>query len=772
MNEKIRVNSNCEYCGWKFPLELLNKFKETSDSLLCENCGTEILFEINKTNDMVDTANDIQKKRENLNCRYDVIQEDKKSIARVQFDSEFPDLFKGNLKLVISRLLYPHLQAFRNHKKKEITPEILDDLYEKLSPIMDKKVIAIFLYNLHKLSTTEFYKWLKLLQEKIRVDNHFHNDFIIYLHWMIRKVYIIITKYWKKTKLPKFKRIIRDDLKSFERYLNNLPEDFDINNICDSTDNKLNSQFKINQKKPHISTYSLTAYNTVKKQIKRNNSGKYIYQRLIKVSEYDIDRFINQVRLKSSKIQLENSDNESLSFWIGDSTDVIVRGQPGFSKVSEHPTSYGYKYVVYIIKSRLKPYLDLPYIGYHKGGFYERLRTHIRDTLNSNFNDSVSRYIEKSILLALGKELIPIQGFILKMDLRISYNEIDNLKKIYSWLLNNKGSKNRSSNALYSFLIEDVLKKHFQVKDLEYHKKRTNALASESDKTINYKHKIKGNYVNGTIWPNGLNMVRGGSGGSNLDYDLPLLDYVSLVSLGYKHEEICKILSKVYNRAIKSSTMSTLISREFNSFELLQSRVLKPVIEDLIKSNKNFNFRDIATSVRMDPSTLDNKLKFWFDGNGFNNLKAAVNAGFLDWSKISEFNADVQKGLRGFKKSEWNEWLTKASTKTELEDIANHFGITKDWLISKKFCKKLSYPLIGEEIGLIGELRRKLRQKKVIESLSLAEDPKEVMENYFEIRYKSPSQMARFYENLFKTKLSFEDIIRKYSSNPDKYLAK
>ena len=81
--------SNCDYCGWKFPLELLNKFRETKDSLLCENCGTEILFEVIKSNDQFDNINDNYNKREKLSCRYNANQEEKNPIARVQFSPSF-----------------------------------------------------------------------------------------------------------------------------------------------------------------------------------------------------------------------------------------------------------------------------------------------------------------------------------------------------------------------------------------------------------------------------------------------------------------------------------------------------------------------------------------------------------------------------------------------------------------------------------------------------------------------------------------------------------
>ncbi|MFW9882210.1 MAG: hypothetical protein ACFFG0_54805 [Candidatus Thorarchaeota archaeon] len=766
----------CKYCGCKLPSELLNTIN-IGESILCENCGTETINDGNEIAE-VDIRGVNNNQTHGFFLRvYENVRNRKSPIERVYKDSDFPIRFKDNFKIVVSRLIYSHIRTLEPESNKcveklELNQEILDDLYEKVSPIINQRVKDKFLINLHRMRVKEFDKWLKLLQKKIKVNNRFYQDFVIYMRWLIREAFIIIIKLWDESELPIFERVIRDDLKAFKFNLYALSESRDNNELQNTQINNLKSHLKIIQKKPQISTFTLTGYNLVKDQIKNKHSDEYIYHRLITLSEHILDNFINQVRFKSTKIQANNFVNESLNTWVGNTADVILRGQSSFIKVSKHPTSYGFKYVVYLLKSRLEPYLDLPYIGYHKGSLYERLRTHIRDTLSSNFNENITRYIEKSLLLAMEKELTSIQEFILKIDSRVSYNEVNNLKSIYSWLLNNKGSKNRNSNKLYSFLIEEVLKKHFTVMDLEYHKKRSKALASESNKTINYKHKIRGKDVEGTIWPNGLNMVQGGGGGTELDYNLPLLDYVALVSLGFKHEEICKTLSKVYKRPIKSSTMSTIISQEFGSFEILQSRVLKPVIENLIKDNKNFEFRDIASSVRMDPKTLDSKLKIWFDGNGFNNLKVAVNSGYLDWSKISEFNAEVQRVLRGFTKTEWKKWLIKASKDTKLEDIAKHFGITKNWLLSKKFCNKLSTALVGEEIKLIGVLRRKLRQKKVIESLSLGEDPSEVLEYYFEIRYISPSQMISFYEKLFEGELSFEDIICKYSNNPDIYLDK
>jgi len=228
MNEKTKSNGNCDYCGRKFPPEFLSKIKDKSSSFLCENCGTEIFIESNDNDETVKDVKDNCKKRGLLSRIYEAVREEKNPIARVLIDSDFTKRFKDNLKIVISRLLYPHIQTLESESTQdkestEITQEILDDLYDKISPIMNQRIKDIFLNNLNELSDTEFNKWLKLLQDKIKLNNSFRKDFINYLYWMIREVYIIITELWDVKDLPKFERIIRDDLKLFVFNLDSLP---------------------------------------------------------------------------------------------------------------------------------------------------------------------------------------------------------------------------------------------------------------------------------------------------------------------------------------------------------------------------------------------------------------------------------------------------------------------------------------------------------------------------------------------------------------------
>ena len=290
MNEQIKDNTNCSYCGWKFPRELLAKIKHSNDSFFCENCGAEILVGSNCFNDCIDDISDTNKTSENLSHIYDTVQDEENSIARVLLDSDYPNLFKDNLKIVISRLLYPQIQAIKFNKKTGITQEIIDKLYEKIRPIMDKKVMDLFLYNLHELSDIEFLKWLKLLQDKIKRNNNFHNDFIVYLHWMIREVYIITTKLWNKKKLPKFERIIRDDLKSFISYVINTQ------NYKEPSSNKtINLQLR---------EKLLNKLNSLMKEI----NCAVEQQRLLQIKSFEIlDQYLSNV--KKGEINVRKDSN-------------------------------------------------------------------------------------------------------------------------------------------------------------------------------------------------------------------------------------------------------------------------------------------------------------------------------------------------------------------------------------------------------------------------------------------------------------------------------
>ncbi|MCK4285073.1 MAG: hypothetical protein KAX18_02670 [Candidatus Lokiarchaeota archaeon] len=218
----------CTYCGWEFPTGFLQLITENTELVFCENCGTEIINENNVSDTTKSEENPTQnlkvektnKKKIILNHIYEKVRREKSPVNRVLMVSDFTKIFKDNFKIVISRIIYSHIRAFEINsaiviKSVELTEEILDNLYEEISPVLTKRIKREYLGNLHKSSIKDFEKWFEKLQSKLKLNKRFHQDFIIYLRRLIKEVYIIVSELWDEKYLQKFEGIIRDDLKNF-----------------------------------------------------------------------------------------------------------------------------------------------------------------------------------------------------------------------------------------------------------------------------------------------------------------------------------------------------------------------------------------------------------------------------------------------------------------------------------------------------------------------------------------------------------------------------
>ncbi|MBA7532619.1 hypothetical protein ES705_24845 [subsurface metagenome] len=217
---------SCKYCGIEIPSELLNS-TNIGESILCESCGTKIIKEGDLNTDVVNRIDDNNQTNGFFRNIYERLRNRRSPIERVFNDSDFPVRFKDNFKIVVARLVFPHIRSLESETTQdievmELSKGILDNLYEKISPIMTQRVKDKFLINLHNLRVKEFDKWLKLLQKKIKVNNRYSQDFVLYLRWLIKEVFIIITELWDDPELPRFEHTIRDDLKSFEFNFNRV----------------------------------------------------------------------------------------------------------------------------------------------------------------------------------------------------------------------------------------------------------------------------------------------------------------------------------------------------------------------------------------------------------------------------------------------------------------------------------------------------------------------------------------------------------------------
>ena len=523
------------------------------------------------------------------------------------------------------------------------------------------------------------------------------------------------------------------------------------------------------REKPKVSRFTLTAFEEVKATILKVHSRDTVFIRLVEISESLVKKFSEELRNTYSEVHIEQMPQISdLNAWIGASAESISRGQSGFERVSQNPQRYGYTDMVYVLICKLTPYLDLPYIGY-ASNFDQRLRTHIQNALKLNLRNQVTRYIDKAILLALEREFSSIQRQIFLVDSSIRALDMENLDNLQNWLHNNRGPK---ATAIITSLIDTVLKKHFIVKDLEYHKSTEGALASEKAKTLSFHHKINGKDVYGTIFPNGLNMRAGGASGKKLDFDYPILDIYALVSLGFKPKEIREILERVYKRSFSDTTFINRVG----DFGALQDLILKPVILELVQYRSSqkkygFNLKDIAKAVQRNMDYVSYSLKEWMNGLTFSDLKILIDSG-VDIDKVNDYVSTARRVLRYYSQQIWIDWLVGP---TEVRSIAMEAQVSESMLRSKTFINQLASYLLGHDTRIysIDTLRKNLKRDKTIESLRRGEDPRHIMEDIFQTPYESTAQLRVFYESLFstrRTKWTFNQIILTYSKFSGSYL--
>jgi len=104
--------TTCTYCGWKFPTDFPQNISDNSDSLFCENCGTEI---INSNVSQIEANSEANSKKKNnekskFSRIYEKLRPEKDPIDRILDDSDFPLIFKENFNLVICRIIFDSLR--------------------------------------------------------------------------------------------------------------------------------------------------------------------------------------------------------------------------------------------------------------------------------------------------------------------------------------------------------------------------------------------------------------------------------------------------------------------------------------------------------------------------------------------------------------------------------------------------------------------------------------------------------------------------------------
>ncbi len=233
MIENSKNPSNCcKFCGWEFPQDIVHQILELKELVVCEFCGIEInissinlqeRFSNKKFAEISNTDTDTEKKKNSIfkNIKK-LIQPEKFSISVISGDEDFPKIFKENLIIVISRLIYSFIQGWELENNVSVSrvcreKHILIYFLVRINPILEKRVHSKFLNNLFKINREDFEYWLKLLQKKLAKDQDYHTHFKLYLTWLIKIVFKLVSDMWDMKNLPKFHSTILKDLKTYFR---------------------------------------------------------------------------------------------------------------------------------------------------------------------------------------------------------------------------------------------------------------------------------------------------------------------------------------------------------------------------------------------------------------------------------------------------------------------------------------------------------------------------------------------------------------------------
>jgi len=273
MIEKSKDTSICcNYCGWKIPHDFIQKINENAGSLFCEFCGIEIELNFNNTSEKDNGENLKSINKSNVSENSNLKKSQKYSVRLIIKDENFPKIFKENLIIVISRLIYTCIRRWEKEtntiaSRVTITKSSFYNLACKIKPIIDRKISNNFLGNLHQIDIEEFEDWLRLLQNKLHSDESYLNHFKCFLLWLIKIVIKLISEMWEMKNIPTFHSTILKDLKNYNFSFATIEEDIRVGtNDITAKNNIINSdtRFTLNIKELQgFLTYYIENYNNI-----------------------------------------------------------------------------------------------------------------------------------------------------------------------------------------------------------------------------------------------------------------------------------------------------------------------------------------------------------------------------------------------------------------------------------------------------------------------------------------------------------------------------
>ena len=199
----------CPDCNWRILNNQIRDISGYEDNIhFCEYCGSK-LEKINFEN-LDDTE---ETKSENSNS----IEYPVEIIAN---DPDFQIGFIDNLTLVLARMIYFNVRYLEKTLDKkfdyiELDMNLLNLLSSTLMPVLQDDIEEVFLDKLDAITPAEFYSNMAKLHEKVKKFSIFRQRFVVYLRWLVKQVFLLVSESWDKGLIDKFEAIIFRDLSSY-----------------------------------------------------------------------------------------------------------------------------------------------------------------------------------------------------------------------------------------------------------------------------------------------------------------------------------------------------------------------------------------------------------------------------------------------------------------------------------------------------------------------------------------------------------------------------
>ncbi|MHA1456617.1 MAG: 3'-5' exonuclease, partial [Promethearchaeota archaeon] len=97
----------------------------------------------------------------------------------------------------------------------ELDMKLLNLLSGALMPILQNDIEEVFLDKLIELTHTDFHSNMAKLHEKVKEFSIFRQRFVVYLRWLVKQVFILVSESWNKGLIDKFEAIIFRDLNNY-----------------------------------------------------------------------------------------------------------------------------------------------------------------------------------------------------------------------------------------------------------------------------------------------------------------------------------------------------------------------------------------------------------------------------------------------------------------------------------------------------------------------------------------------------------------------------